>query len=112
MLEGLGIHEVELSYKDWPTAYRFAGPRLADVLAAAGAAGRAITATALDGFAAEISAEDLAAHDWIVALEADGRPLGIGQAGPLWIVYAVPGGIASEADEQRWPWAVFFIEVQ
>jgi len=115
MLEGLGTHEVELSYKDWPKAYRFAGPRLADVLAAAGAAegaaGGAITATALDGFAVEISAEDLAAHDWIVALEVDGRPLGIGQAGPLWLVYAVPGGAASEADEQRWPWAVFFIEV-
>ncbi len=112
MLEGLGTHEVELSYKDWPKAYRFAGPRLADVLAAAGVEGRDITATALDGFAAEISAEDLAAHDWIVALEVDGRPLGIGQAGPLWIVYAVPGGAASDADEQRWPWAVFFIEVQ
>jgi hypothetical protein len=110
MLEGLGRHEIELSYETWPKAYRFAGPRLVDVLSAAGAEGRAITVTALDGYAEEISADDLAAHDWIVALDVDGRPLGIGQQGPLWIVYAVPGNATSE-DDARWPWAVFYIEV-
>jgi hypothetical protein len=112
MLEALGTHEIEISYKDWPKTYRFAGPRLADVLAAAGATGRDITARALDGYAEEISAQDLADHDWIVALDVDGRPLGIGQAGPLWIVYAVPGQVASDEEELRWPWAVFFIEVK
>ena len=112
MLEALGSQEVELSYKDWPEAYRFAGPRLSDVLAAAGVEGRPITVTALDGYAEEISAQDLAGHDWIVALDVNGRPLGIGQAGPLWIVYPVPGPVASEEDEHRWPWAVFFIEVK
>lgn len=112
MLEALGIHEIELSYKDWPEAYRFAGPRLADVLAAAGAEGRPVTVTALDGYAEEISTEELAAHDWIVALDVNGRPLGVGQTGPLWIVYAVPGQEASEKDELRWPWSVFFIEVK
>jgi hypothetical protein len=111
MLESLGTHEIELSYKDWPKAYRFAGPRLADVLAAAGAEGHDITVTALDGYGEDISAEEIADHDWIVALEVDGRPLGIGQSGPLWVVYAVPGTVASEADESRWPWAAFFIEV-
>jgi len=115
MLTSLGTHEIELSYKDWPKAYRFASPRLSDVLAAAGVAtgaeGRPITVTALDGFAAEISTEELTAHDWIVALEVNGRPLGLGQTGPLWIVYAVPGQVASEKDELRWPWSAFYIEV-
>lgn len=111
MLEALGTHEIEISYKDWPKAYRFAGPHLADVLTAAGAEGHDVTATALDGYAEEISAQDLAAHDWIVALDVDGRPLGLGQTGPLWIVYAVPGQVAGDEDELRWPWAVFFIEV-
>jgi hypothetical protein len=111
MLQSLGSHEIELSYEKWPKAYRFAGPRLVDVLAAAGAEGRAITVTALDGYAEEITADELAGYDWIVALERDGRPLAIGGPGPLWIVYAVPGIAASEDDEARWPWAVFYIEV-
>ncbi len=112
MLRRLGTHEIELSYEKWPQAYRFAGPRLADVLAAAGVEGRAITVTALDGYVAEISADELAARDWIVALERDGQPLGIGGQGPLWIMYAIPGKAASEDDEARWPWAVFFIEAR
>jgi hypothetical protein len=111
MLKSLGTHEIELAYKDWPKTYRFTGPRLADVLAAAGAEGHDITVVALDGYGEDISADEIADHDWIVALEVDGRPLGIGQTGPLWVVYAVPGTVASEEDESRWPWAVFFIAV-
>lgn len=111
MLEGLGVHQVELTYEGWPETTRFAGPRLADLLSLVGAQGDALTVTALDGFAVDISAEELAARDWIVALERDGRPLGIGGRGPLWIVYGVSGTIASHDDEARWPWAVFYIEV-
>jgi hypothetical protein len=111
MLEGLGTHEIELTYEEWPDAYRFSGPRLVDVLSAAGARGRAITVTALDGYAEEISADELESRDWIVALERNGHPLGIGGRGPLWIVYDVAGKSASHDDESRWPWAAFFIEV-
>ena len=111
MLEGLGLHEVELTYEGWPETTRFMGPRLVDVLAAAGTKGHAITVTALDGYVEEISAEELTTHDWIVALERDGRPLSIGGRGPLWVVYGVTESIASHDDEARWPWAVFYIEV-
>lgn len=111
MLESLGTHEIELSYEKWSEVYKVSGPRLVDVLSAVGAQGRAITATALDGYAEEVSADELAARDWIVVLERNGRPLGIGGLGPLWIVYHVPGNTLSHDDEARWPWAVFFIEV-
>ena len=111
MLEGLDSHEIELSYEGWPETIRFAGPRLADLLGFVGAQGNALTVTALDGFAVDITAEELAERDWIVALERDGRPLGIGGRGPLWIVYGVTESIASHDDEARWPWAVFYIEV-
>jgi hypothetical protein len=37
---------------------------------------------------------DLAADDWIVAVECDGRYLDIGQRDPLWIVYARRDGKA------------------
>lgn len=111
MLESLGTHEIELSYEKWSEVYKVSGPRLVDVLSAVGGQGRAITATALDGYAEEVSAEELTARDWIVVLERNGRPLDIGGLGPLWIVYHVPGNTLSHDDEARWPWAVFFIEV-
>ena len=79
----------------------------------AGASGHDISVLALDGFATEIGAADLAAYDWIVAVKRDGRYLDIGQRGPLWIVYARRDGQAIGAeDEQRWPWAAFLIEVK
>jgi len=113
MLEALGVHEVAVAYAKWPRPARFEGPWLEDVLAAAGASGRDIAVLSLDGFASEISATDLAAHDWIVAIRRDGRYLDIGQRGPIWIVYARRDGQATgEADEQRWPWAAFLIEVK
>ena len=113
MLEGLGMHAVDVSYSGWPKAAHFEGPWLKDVLAAAGASGHDISVLALDGFASDISAADLDAYDWIVAVKRDGRYLGIGQRGPLWLVYARRDGKAyTEADEQRWPWAAFLIEVK
>ncbi|MGC2341453.1 MAG: hypothetical protein WA453_07710 [Methyloceanibacter sp.] len=30
--------------------------------------------------------EDVDSSDWILALEADGVPLGIGQQGPIWLI--------------------------
>ena len=113
MLEGLGMHAVDVAYDKWPKAAHFEGPWLKDVLAAAGASGKDISVLALDGFASEIGAADVAAYDWIVAVKRDGRYLGIGQRGPLWLVYARRDGKAIGAeDEQRWPWAAFLIEVK
>ena len=113
MLEGLGLNQVMLQAPGWPRPQVFEGPWLRDVLAAAGARGARVTALALDGFAVELSAEDLAAQDWLVAIKRDGVYLGIGERGPAWIVYAPENGRAPTADDEaRWPWAVFFIESQ
>ncbi len=113
MLEALGLHEVSISYAEWPRPFRFEGPWLKDVLAAVGAKPTSVSILALDGFASELKAVDLDAYDWIVALKRDGRYLDIGQRGPLWIVYARRDGKAYTAeDEQRWPWASFLIEVK
>jgi len=113
MLEGLGMHEVTVAYDKWPRTYRFEGPWLKDVLTAAGASGHDIAVLALDGYAEEISAADLNAYDWILAVKRDGRYLDIGQHGPTWIVYGRRDGKAfGDEDEQRWPWAAFLIEVK
>ena len=112
MLEKLGTVKTTIKAEPWPRAVTLEGPRLIDVLMAAGWTGSQITTVALDGFAVEITAADLAAHDWILALKADGAPLGVGGHGPAWIVYQVPNGKATAADESRWPWAVFYIAAE
>lgn len=113
MLASLGMHEVEISLPEWPAPVRVAGPRLRDLVAAVGGSGSSLALVALDGFASEIFWEELESLDWIVGIDQDGRPLGLGQRGPLWVVYRYPDGRPLTADdEQRWPWATFYIEIR
>jgi len=113
MLERLGLHKVTVAIPAWPAPVTLEGPRLKDLVAAVGGSGRTVTLVALDGYASEIAWDDLQALDWIVGVKADGRPLGLGQRGPLWVVYGAPEGRALTADDElRWPWATFYIEIR
>jgi hypothetical protein len=112
-LESLGMHRATIAFAGWPRPVEVEGPLLRDVLAAAGADPGILNIVALDGFAMDLMPADLAAEDWIVAIKEGGRYLGIGQRGPAWILYARRDGQPATAeDEQRWPWAVFLIEVR
>lgn len=112
MLEALGMQQVEISIPEWPVPVQLEGPRLEDLLAAVGASGKTVTLVALDGYASEIPWADVTSLDWIVGIKRDGRYLGLGQQGPLWVVYSYPDGRAlTIEDEQRWPWAAFYIEI-
>lgn len=113
MLEALGTQQVEIKVPAWAAPVRLEGPRLADLLAAVGAEGKTVSLVALDGYASEISWTEVKALNWIVGIKRDGRYLGLGQQGPLWVVYTYPDGRdLSNDDELRWPWATFYIEVQ
>ncbi len=110
MLESLGVRKVRAG-EGWTGPKTMAGPRLADVLDAAGCHGRALEMLALDGFRFRLSREDLGAREWVVATRADGRPLGLGDRGPLWLVLDPPGDRPATAKEiGLGPWALFFIE--
>ncbi len=90
----------------------FAGPLLKDMLAAAGAANAGVRLMALDGFAVELSTEDLNSLNWTLALSQNGKPFGIGDFGPAWLVHTPANGASpSEAEGQKWVWSVFYIEV-
>lgn len=95
----------------WSASVKMQGPRLADVLAAAGATGKPITVYALDGYGAEMTVDQIAAQDWVLAMVADGKPLGIGGRGPLWLAYDTGSGKATAEQEGAWVWSVFHIEV-
>ena len=96
MLERLGVKTIHVK---WAGPKVISGPRLVDVLAAAGCREKTVDTLALDGFRFKVDTE---AREWIVATRADGRALGIGDRGPLWLV--------TEKDVGLGPWALFFIE--
>ena len=123
MLADLGMHAIEVEFDGWDEPVYLEGPYLRDLVAtvggpvsggtSVGAEEGGITLLALDGYASKISWHELRTLDWIVAIRQDGQPLGLGQRGPLWVVYTYPDGRALSAeDELRWPWATFYIEIR
>ena len=112
-LEALGMKTVRARYKDWPRGFAFEGPLLKDVLAAAGAKGTIARVRALDDYAADIPFAELDKYPVILALKRDGRYLGLGDRGPTWVIY--PREDFEElrgADELKWVWSAYFIEVE
>ena len=90
----------------------FSGPLLRDVLGAVEAARVKLTITALNGYRGWLAAEDVASSDWIMALTQDGKPLGLGQQGPIWILNTRKDDErAGDDDRGHWVWGVFYIQV-
>lgn len=110
-LSALPQQSITAHAEPWSLAVSMQGPRLADVLAAAGATGKPITVYAMDGYGAEMTVDQIAARNWVLALDADGKPLGIGGRGPLWLAYDTGAGKATADEEGAWVWSVFHIEV-
>ena len=111
MLEELGTVALRIEHPGWGGPMNVSGPRLAGVLAMAGCPGGPLATLALDGFSTQISGEAREARDWVVATRAEGRPLGLGERGPLWLVFDPPGERpATDEEADQWPWALFFIE--
>ncbi|MGE3529401.1 MAG: hypothetical protein AB7G54_08220 [Methyloceanibacter sp.] len=90
----------------------FSGPGLRDVLEYLEAAKLKISFMALDGFTGWLVPEDIDGSDWILALSADGVPLGIGQQGPIWLVKSGTQQL-DKADPKHgdWVWNVFYINI-
>lgn len=99
--------------------HTLAGPLLADVIKAAGAApadGVRLQMRAVDGYAPAITMADVRKYRFIVATHLDGRPMPLGGLGPLWAVYDAdrfPDMAARKVSDRfaLCPWALFHIEV-
>jgi len=90
----------------------FKGPLLREVLGHIEAAKLKITVVAINGYSGWIAPEDVDRSDWILALEADGVPLGIGQQGPLWLINTrAEGEKPGEDGRGRWVYAVFYMRI-
>ncbi len=90
----------------------FSGPVLRELLGYLEAAKLKVSFMALDGFAGWLAPEDIDGSDWILALSADGVPLGIGQQGPIWLVKSSAQKVDSHDPEHGdWVWNVFYINI-
>ncbi len=109
MLAALPQHKIKARWSKWKQTAEFTGPRLSDVLASAGAENGTVRIMALDGYATDLKPADLAAKDWMVALNWNGKPLGIGRFGPTMVVHTPAAGVGvAEAEEQKWVWAILY----
>ncbi|MDQ8699679.1 hypothetical protein [Hyphomicrobium sp. LHD-15] len=112
-LASLPQTKISTNVEGWPGKIELEGPRLLDALAAAGVAADAtIVATALDGYNIELTPEARTAHDWILAIGADGAPLSIGGRGPAWLIHGTDGKAVSQEVEATWVWALYLLEVK
>ena len=87
MLEKLPQQTFTTKTPWYPRAVTFTGPLLRDVLAAAGASGKQISARALDDYKTLIPMSDAQNFNLILARQIDGKNLSIREKGPLFIVY-------------------------
>ena len=115
-LQGLPQHELSVAYPEWQGAsHLFRGPRVADLLAVAGATGTKVTVMGIDGYSWDYERAVLEKAEFILALSVDGQPLGLGGHGPAWLMVspeiepAFPDGTPSLAGLT---WAVFHLAVQ
>ncbi|RMF40337.1 MAG: hypothetical protein D6754_03425 [Alphaproteobacteria bacterium] len=98
--------------KDGPV-HTFEGPSLAAVLEAAGAKGEIARLVALDGYAIEVPVKDLLRKGAVLAMKRDGQPLGIGDFGPLQLVFPrADREDLAEMNDDNWIWSVFLIDVK
>lgn len=95
------------------TEVTFEGPALAEVLAAAGAQGETVTIQAMDGYSVEVPMTEMVGKGAVVALERDGKALGIGSFGPTQIVFprAERDDLADMPDDW-WIWQIYHIKVE
>jgi hypothetical protein len=90
----------------------FKGPLLREVLGFIEAAKVKISFVAVDGYSGWLTPEDVDSSDWILALEADGVPLGLGQQGPIWLINTRDQGFKpDDTRHAHWVWALFYMKV-
>jgi len=112
MLLALPQGEVTAQPKEFGEPATFSGPLLREVLGYIEAAKAKTTFVAADGYSGYLLPEDIDRSDWILALSADGKPLGIGQQGPIWLVNTrAEGETVGSGNRGSHVWALVYMHV-
>ena len=95
-------------------ARKFTGPLLRDVLSAAGASGKTLTAVALNDYRVSIPTEDAIKYPLIVARLLDDQTMTVREKGPLFIIYPFDSHteLRNERYYNRSAWQLRALEVR
>jgi hypothetical protein len=109
-LEALPQASLTANAEGWPVAIEASGPKVRDIIEAAGIKeGATVSFVALDGYAVTLTAEDLSGRDWVLATKVNGEGLDIGGRGPTWLLYDTANDVATADDEAKWVWSVYLL---
>lgn len=112
-LEGLPQTAIKVHVDGWPETIAASGPKLSEVMQAAGVSDDArLTFTAFDGYAATLNAAERRERDWVLAINVNGNPMGIGGRGPAWLLYDTDNRTLPKDDEGKLIWSVFSIAAE
>jgi hypothetical protein len=90
----------------------FSGPKLRAVLEFLEAAQVKTSFVAVDGYTGYLMPDDIRGSDWILALSADGVPLGVGQQGPIWLLNTRAEDAAPSDDHRgHHVWALVYMQI-
>jgi hypothetical protein len=114
MLERLPQHSFVTHTPWYASAHRFTGPLLRDVLAACGAQGSNLRATALNDYRVDLPFEDALRFDVLVARLRDDKPMAVRDKGPLFIIYPFDSSaeLRTTVYYSRSAWQLKSLEVQ
>lgn len=114
MLEQLPQHSFVTNTPWYSTPRKFTGPLLRDVLAACGAQGSNVRATALNDYRVDLPFEDAQRFDVLVARLLDDKPMAVRDKGPLFIIYPFDSSaeLRTTVYYSRSAWQLKSLEVQ
>jgi hypothetical protein len=114
MLEALGTQKLRTS-SDWTDGtVEFEGVPARAVMAAVGARGTTLIASALNDYKVEIPISDFENYPVLFALKMDGHELTVRDRGPIWIVYPRDDfpELRNERVNSRWVWQLSGLTVK
>jgi hypothetical protein len=114
MLEQLPQHSFVTRTPWYSNARKFTGPLLRDVLAACGAVGSNLRATALNDYRVDLPFDDVHRFDVVLARLLDDKPMSVREKGPLFIIYPFDASaeLRTTVYYSRSAWQLKTLEVQ
>ncbi len=114
MLLALGTHTLSTSSFWTDGVVEYEGVLAKDVLAAVGAYGTEITATALNDYTVEIPVSDFKKYGVLFALKMNGKTLTARDKGPIWPIYPRDDypELQNRAADKKWIYMLSTMEIR
>ena len=112
MLRALGMTEI-VTRTPWHEKNTvFEGVLAHRVMAAVGAKGTSVRATAANDYKVSLPFEDFAGYDILLAMRIDGEALRLRTRGPIWVIYPKGTNLPAHTREERMIWQLVELHVE